>query len=261
MATWDPATYLEYEDERSRPFFDLTRRVLADRPTSVVDLGCGPGRLTATLAQRWPTARVSGLDSSLSMIDRAQEQAGDRLSFAVADLADWAPADPVDVVVANASLQWVPEHRELLPRLVDHLAPRGWLAFQVPGNFEEPSHALLHDLAQDPRFADATAGVERPEAFAPAVYLHDLAVLGLRVDAWETTYLHVLQGADPVFTWISATGARPVLQALDEEQRAAFICEYKARLRAAYPPRRFGTVLPFRRVFVVAQRLDEQGAA
>lgn len=254
MATWDPTTYLAFEDERSRPFFDLVRRVGATEPCTVVDLGCGPGQLTATLADRWPTAAIIGLDSSLDMIERARGCATDRVSFAATDLLDWQPAEPIDVIVANATLQWVPGHRDILPRLVDLLSPGGWLAFQVPGNFDEPSHALLHELAADPRYAPATTGVERPAAHGPGTYLRDLAALGCSVDAWETTYLHVLHGVDPVFSWISGTGARPVLQALEPPERAQFETEYKARLRAAYPPQSFGTVLPFRRVFVVAQR-------
>jgi trans-aconitate 2-methyltransferase len=253
MASWDPVTYLRFADERSRPFFDLVGRIDATEPRTVVDLGCGPGQLTATLAQRWRSARVEGLDTSVEMIDRARQHATHRVAFRVADLVGWRADQPVDVLVANATLQWVPGHRDLLPRLAGQLAAGGWLAFQVPGNFDEPSHRLLHRLASDPRFAAATAGVERPAAFDAATYLADLAALGLRVDAWETTYHHVLTGPDPVFTWISGTGARPVLQALDDEQRDLFVTEYKALLRNAYPPQPFGTVLPFRRVFVVAR--------
>ncbi|MGH3448466.1 MAG: methyltransferase domain-containing protein, partial [Nocardioidaceae bacterium] len=130
MATWSPTTYLQFGDERGRPFFDLTARVLADAPRRVVDLGCGPGQLTATLAHRWPTAQVEGLDSSPEMIAAAQEHASDRVHFAVADVAEWHPREPPDVIVSNALLQWVPEHRELLPHLVEMLAPGGWLAVQ-----------------------------------------------------------------------------------------------------------------------------------
>jgi trans-aconitate 2-methyltransferase len=211
--------------------------------------------ISATLATRWPQATVVGLDSSPEMIQRAATHASERVSFAVQDVSRWQPPAPVDVLVSNATLQWVPEHRKLLPRLAGFLAPGGWLAFQVPGNFEEPSHRLLHELAADARFRHATAGVERPAAFGPETYLDDLlGVGGLRVDAWETTSLHVLRGEDPVFSWISGTGARPVLEALDDERRAVFVAEYKALLRTAYPATEYGTVLPFRRIFAVAHR-------
>jgi trans-aconitate 2-methyltransferase len=257
MATWDPGTYLQFADERSRPFADLTARIGAASPATVVDLGCGPGQLTAGLARRWPDARIEGIDSSPDMIDAARQHASDQVSFRLVDLTDWQPDGRVDVIVSNATLQWVPRHRELLAGLVDRLSPGGWLAFQVPGNFAEPSHVLLHDLASDPRFSDHTRGLEHPEAFDATTYLGDLASLGCRVEAWETTYLHVLSGPDPVFRWISGTGARPVLQALPEGLRDEFVTDYRARLRDAYPEQSYGTVLPFRRVFVVAASKPE----
>ena len=251
---WDPAIYLEFADERARPFGDLLVQVLADLPERVVDLGCGPGQLTASLADRWPEASVLGIDASSEMIARAQTYAHSHLRFRVQDLRTWHPEEPVDVIVSNATLQWVPEHRRLLPSLLDALAPGGWLAFQVPGNFDQPSHQLLHELADDPRFSSFTAGRDRPSAYDAATYLADLSALGFVVNAWETTYLHLLTGPDPVFRWISGTGARPVLQALPKEQREEFVGEYKRRLAAAYPERPHGTLLPFRRVFVVARR-------
>jgi len=257
MATWDPATYLQFADQRGRPFVDLLNRVGATAPARVVDLGCGPGQLTATLAERWPAADVEGVDSSPEMVARARAEQGGGVRFTVGDLRDWQPPTPVDVLVSNATLQWVPGHRDLLPRLVTALAPGGWLAFQVPGNFEEQSHRLLHELAAEDRFAAATAGVEQPASAEPADYLEDLTALGCRVEVWETTYLHVLQGPDPVFRWISGTGARPVLQALDDGLRAEFERTYKARLATAYPARPYGTVLPFRRIFAVARNPEE----
>jgi len=253
MASWDPVTYLRFSDERSRPFFDLVARIGASAPTMVVDLGCGPGQLTAGLTDRWPDATVVGVDSSPQMIAEARQHTSDHLQFVLADLRSWRSAAPVDVLVSNATLQWVPHHRSLLPVLLRSLAEGGWLAFQVPGNFDQPSHRLLRELASEPRFAPATRSVKWPAAAEPIDYLSDLAALGCRVEAWETTYLHVLSGSDPVFDWISGTGARPVLEALTDDQRAAFVGEYKARLRKAYPAQPYGTVLPFRRIFVVAQ--------
>jgi trans-aconitate 2-methyltransferase len=176
------------------------------------------------------------------------------IAFEVGDVRTWAAdADPVDVLVSNATLQWVPDHLDLLPALVAHVRPGGWFAFQVPGNFEEPSHTIRRDLAADERFAAHTAGVAVPQSHDPVDYLDALAAVGCTVDAWETTYLHVLTGDDPVFAWVSGTGARPTLQALPDGLRAKFEEEFKARLRAAYPPHDHGVVLPFRRVFVVAQ--------
>jgi trans-aconitate 2-methyltransferase len=251
--TWDPERYLTYADERGRPFVELVARVGAEAPGTVVDLGCGPGNLTALLRTRWPDAAISGLDSSPEMIERART-ADPSITFEVADLRTWAErAEPVDVLVSNATLQWVPDHLDLLPALVSRVRPGGWLALQVPGNFDEPSHTIRRDLAAEAPYAEHTAGVAVPSSHDPAVYLEALTALGCRVDAWETTYLHVLTGDDPVFTWVSGTGARPTLQALPDDVRPGFEEEFKRRLRSAYPPRDGRVVLPFRRVFVVAQ--------
>ena len=258
--TWDPDRYLTYADERGRPFVELITRIAATDPLAVVDLGCGPGNLTALLADRWPGATIRGLDSSPEMIAKARA-GNDRIAFDVADLREWAATDPpdatgraVDVLLSNATLQWVPDHLDLLPALVARVAPGGWFAFQVPGNFDEPSHTIRRDLAAEPAYAEHTHGVAVPASHDPATYLHVLSALGCRVDAWETTYLHVLTGEDPVFTWVSGTGARPTLQALPDDLRPGFEAEFKARLAAAYPARADGTVLlPFRRVFVVAR--------
>lgn len=255
--TWDPDRYLSYADERGRPFVDLLARVPAEDPRTVVDLGCGPGNLTRLLAARWREADVVGVDSSEEMIARARTEVGARLRFEVGDVREWTPSAPVDVVLSNATLQWVPGHLDLLPRLVAHLAPGGHLALQVPGNFEEPSHLTLRDLAAEAPYAGHVRDVAAPRSHDAVDYLRALQDLGCEVDAWETTYLHVLDAErdpDPVFTWVSATGARPTLQALPDDLRGDFEREYRRRLREAYPARAGAVVLPFRRVFVVAQR-------
>jgi len=250
---WDPAQYLKYADERARPFADLISRVAAERPGYVVDLGCGPGNLTATLLHRWPTAYVEGVDSSAEMIEKATTVAvSGRLEFHLGDLRHWEPRRPVDVLISNATLQWVPDHIRLVPKLVRVLAPGGWLALQVPGNFGEPSHQILRELAGEARWG--LGDVVFPSSHRAVEYVAALAAVGCRVDAWETTYLHILSGTDPVFEWISGTGARPVLAALAPGARAEFSAVLKERLREAYPPRHYGTVLPFRRIFAVASK-------
>jgi trans-aconitate 2-methyltransferase len=257
MHAWNPERYLTYADERGRPFVEMLARIGASAPDRVVDLGCGPGNLTAMLAARWPDADVHGVDSSPEMIAVARREHADRIRFDVGDLRDWtAPDGGVNVLVSNATLQWVPDHLDLLPQLLTQVRPGGWLAFQVPGNFDEPSHTIRAELAAEPEYAAYTREVAVPASHDPATYLEVLAALGCTVDAWETTYLHVLTGADDpdqVFTWVSGTGARPTLEALPAGLRESFEEEFKARLRAAYPSRPYGVVLPFRRVFVVAQ--------
>ena len=265
--SWDPDRYLTYADERGRPFVDLIARVPATEPRSVLDLGCGPGNLTRVLADRWgATASVAGLDSSAEMVARAEADHPD-LDFAVEDLRRYLGSDPapVDVLVSNATLQWVPGHLDLMPALVRATAPGGWLAFQVPGNLDEQSHTIRRELAAEEPYAAVTRDVAVPANHDPATYYDALTALGCSVDAWETTYLHVLRGTDPVFTWVSGTGARPTLEALSAhgsgELRAPFEAEFRRRLAAAYPERADGSVLlPFRRVFVVARRPEEAAA-
>lgn len=254
---WDPGQYLRYAGERARPFFDLLTRVQAEDPASVVDLGCGPGNLTATLADRWAGADVLGVDNSPEMVEAAQsqERGRARLRFELGDIRGWRPIAPVDVLVSNAVLQWVPEHTEVVRCWPGMLAPGGWLAFQVPGNFDQPSHEILADLLRSPRWRARLAGVGlNRQAKSPAEYLDLLASAGCDVDAWETTYLHVLSGPDPVTQWYKGTGLRPVLAALDPEEGQEFLAAYAERARAAYPASPYGTVFPFRRVFVVARR-------
>ncbi|MFC0036762.1 trans-aconitate 2-methyltransferase [Actinomadura rayongensis] len=253
-AVWDPARYGAYSAERGRPFADLLARVPLDAPRRVADLGCGSGELTATLADRWPDADIEALDSSPEMIDAARPHASARVRFAVGDVRTWRPAQPPDLIVSNAVLQWVPEHTELLPRWIDALAPGGRLAFQVPGNFDAPSHVLLRELCDEPRWRDRLAGtVRRDPVLDPDGYLDLLARHGCAVDAWETTYTQVLTGDDPVLRWMEGTALRPVLTALGPEA-PAFLDVLAERLRTAYPAAPYGTVFPFRRVFVVAGR-------
>ena len=248
---WDPVQYARFGDERGRPFFDLLGRVGAPAPGRVVDLGCGSGELTATLAERWPEAQIEGLDSSEEMIARAV--ASEHVSFSVQDARD-LDADGIDVLLSNAMLQWVPDHGALLTRWAHELPAGAWLAIQVPANFDAPSHRLMRELADTPHWRSRLEGVLRHggAVASPVEYLELLSAAGMRVEAWQTEYVHVLDGPDPVLEWVRGTGLRPVLAALDADAARAFEAEYAAALRQAYPRRSVGTLFPFRRTFVVA---------
>jgi trans-aconitate 2-methyltransferase len=254
---WDPQQYVRYREERGRPFHELVARIPVAAPELVVDLGCGPGTLTQVLAERWPSARVLGVDSSPEMVAAAEPLAQPpRLDFVLGDVESWQPADKVDVVVANALLQWVPGHVELIAPIAGWLRPGGCLAFQVPANFDAPSHLALRDLRLSQRWrarlgdaADRSGAVESPER-----YLDAFVAAGLEPDVWQTSYLHVLQGPDAVLEWVKGTALRPVLSALDDEGRREFLDEYGVLLRDAYPPTSYGTVFPFLRTFAVGRR-------
>lgn len=259
MPVWDPDVYLAFAAYRARPFHDLVDRVgvlLPCEPTSIVDLGCGPGQLSSVLRDRWPGAPVLGVDSSPEMISRAQADNADPLaSYTLGDVADWQSPASADLIISNATFQWVPSQRELIPRLREQLSPGGVLAFSVPHNYTAASHLLLHELAGEQPYAEHLTGIPRDRGVSAADYLDLLATPGWQVDAWTTTYLHVLPGEDAVFRWIGGTGARPFVQALPQLLQDSFQTEFATRLRTAYPQRSFGTVLEFERVFVVTQRV------
>jgi trans-aconitate 2-methyltransferase len=254
---WNPQQYELFEKQRARPFFDLVSRIDVERPRRVVDLGCGTGALTATLAERWPDAEVVGLDSSPEMLEKASVQSDTHpnLSFTLRDIADWAPADGDDVIVSNAALQWVPQHGELLARWYAQLAPGAQLAVQMPANSDSPSQVLLRELADEPRWAAPLAGLRIVNELVGPIddYVALAFDAGVAVEAWETIYQHVLQGEDPVLEWVSGTRLRPFVAALGDDA-PAFVEEFRQRLRIAFPPGPAGTVFSFRRLFVVATR-------
>ena len=260
MTTWDPSAYLRHADERGRPFLDLLARVEIT-PYSIVDLGCGPGHLTPVLRERWPHARIVGVDSSAEMIEAAERRDdGTCISYVQADVADWEPYTPVDLIVSNAMFQWVPDQFDVIRRLARRVAHGGAFALQVPNNFDAPSHVLLREVASRDPYVEHLPDLDLPRGHGPEEYVELFAGisdgLGWSVDVWETTYMHVLTGVDAVFSWISGTGARPVLQALPDGVREKFEDEYKEALRDAYPPQPWGTLLPFTRVFAVAELID-----
>lgn len=255
---WDAQTYVTFAAERARPFHDLMARVGARHPAEIVDLGCGNGSGLMELARRWPTAQLVGVDSSAHMLAAAETEVGgdSAVTLIHVDVQSWTPPAAVDVLVSNALLQWVPEHADLLSRMAGWLAPGGWLALQVPGNFEAPSHTLLRELAESPQWTDRLSGVLRgaDSVLDAAGYFRVLTDAGLIVDAWETTYLHVLTGPDPVLRWTSGTALRPVLAVLEDAEAEQFSQQYAERLRAAYPADAAGRVpFPFRRIFAVGR--------
>ncbi|WP_306318144.1 MULTISPECIES: methyltransferase domain-containing protein [unclassified Streptomyces] len=262
---WDPQRYLDSPDPRTRPFHDLLGRIpeLPGRPARIADLGCGTGVVTAVLAERWPDAHITGLDSCAESLRAAEARAGEtaaggRLEFQRADIGDWSPEEPYDLIVSSAALQWITDHAERFKDWTRALRPGGVLAFQVPDNAASAGHAALRALCASPRWRERLGTGVLPEhtVHDPADYLDRLAGLGLAVDAWETTYGHVLPADDPFAGWVTGTGMRPLLDALADDPGDAeeFLAEYRARLRETYPAAPYGTVFPFRRVFAVARR-------
>jgi trans-aconitate 2-methyltransferase len=251
---WSAAQYLKFEDERTRPARDLLAQVPVEKPRRVVDIGCGPGNSTELLAGRWPRAQISGFDTSPDMLEKARARLPG-VAFDLADAADWAPPEPVDVIFANAVFQWLPEHPAVLRRLMRHLAPGGALAVQMPDNLSEPSHRLMRETAAEMRFSTKLASAAR-EPLPPVSFYYDLLTpLSGKVDIWHTLYNHPLTDAAAIVEWVKSTGLKPFLDPLDGDEKREFLAVYAAKIAKAYPPAADGRVLlRFPRLFIVARR-------
>ncbi len=253
MTDWDPALYKRFEGERTRPAIDLLARVALDAPGRVADLGCGPGNSTEIVAARYPGANVLGIDNSPAMIESASTRLP-RAQFELADVATWKPAERFDLLFANATLQWVPDHALLFERLRAQLTTDGVLAVQVPDNLGEPSHALMREAARDAGRGDIVGGAEAERAVIGSFDDHWrwLAPRFRTVEMWRTTYVHPLEGHDGVVAWLSSTGLRPYRSRLAGADLAAFDARYRERIAGAYPLVEGKVLLPFPRLFVVA---------
>lgn len=252
---WSPKKYLLFEDHRTRPVHELAARIPLASPEYIVDLGCGPGNSTAVLAERWPDAKIIGVDSSSEMLTQARALLP-AVEWSLADIAKWQPQEPVDLVFANASLQWVPDPEAILRRLISYVAPKGVLAFQVPANHEGPPHTVIDAVLRE---LDFERQIDRSHlsrfVLSPNAYFRILANEGATIDAWDTEYLQVLEGENVVLAWVKGTALVPILASLSAANAAPFLELLTQRLHEAYPPEQSGkTLLPFRRRFVVARR-------
>jgi len=254
--SWSATQYSKFEAERTRPVRDLVAAIPRDDVGLAADLGCGPGNSTQVLQARYATAAITGMDSDADMIAAARKRLPGAL-FEQAKVEDWMPTRPLDVILANASLQWVPDHDTLMPRLIAALAPGGCLAVQMPDNLDEPVHVIMREIAADGPWAAALANASKARGSRKnAEWYYRLLRPHAGVDIWRSTYHHPLAGgAEAVVEWFRGAGLRPFLQPLDADMQARFLERYLARIAKAYPALPDGTVLlPFPRLFFVATR-------
>lgn len=259
---WQPSQYLQFAGERLRPAVDLLARVALENPRTIVDLGCGAGNVTRLLGERWPEARIVGVDNSQEMLAQARAATRDdaRYTFVAADLAQWRPDAPVDLIYSNAALHWLPDHAQVFARVAGMVAAGGVLAVQMPDNFRARSHTAIADLARSDRWRAQLASLVRDSPVAAAAdYLGWLSPWMKATDIWLTEYLQVLPARDdgdhPVAAWTKGTWLVPFMAALKESERADFLRDYMAQLALDYPACADGrTLFPFRRLFIVANR-------
>ncbi len=256
MADWNAGQYLKFEDERTRPATDLLRRIPLAEIRTAADIGCGPGNSTELIVERYPNARVLGLDNSPSMLAKARERLP-RATFEEVDIATWQPDERYDLIFANAVLQWLPDHPSLLARLVSFLDTGGCLAVQMPNNLNEPSHRLMEKVSREGPWAGklASASQAREEIGSFEDYYSWLQRTGCSVDIWQTTYVHPLADAGAITEWFKSTGLKPYLDPLSPTEQSEYLDRYRAEIAKAYPAQQDGKVLlRFPRLFFVAQR-------
>lgn len=251
---WDPEQYLKFVDARRWPALDLIARLGGKSPRRIVDLGCGAGNVTRLLAERWPQAEISAVDSDLAMLRKASSTPSS-IAWQHADIAAWQALVPPDLIFSNATLHWLGDHQHLLPALLEKLADGGALAVQMPSNFGALSHQILRKLADDYRWQQTLGGVEMGKILSAADYHRLLTPHCRHLEVWETTYWQALSGDDAIIEWMKGTSLRPYLARLEKAAADKFLNAYRIPLAIAYPRGSDGhTLFSFKRVFFVAQR-------
>lgn len=254
VVDWNAPLYLRFERERTQPSRDLLARVAIDEPQQIVDLGCGPGNSTAILRDRWPSAKIVGVDNSPAMLEQAKKT-DQKTVWCCEDIGLWRSPNKVDFIFANASLHWLQDHASLLPSLMQQLKPGGTLAFQVPALYDQPATAAIREVSSLEAWK-IYAPKSLPIAHPPSVYHGYLASEAESIELWETIYYHQLPGHAAIIDWYRSTGLRPYLEALpDDTAREEFQKQLLERFGILFPQQANGDVLlPFRRLFVVATR-------
>lgn len=256
MPDWNSTQYLKFRSERTQPAVDLVNRIEADNPRKIADLGCGPGNSTQVLAGKFKNAYILGVDNSENMITAAREKYPD-LDFCIHDISSELSGmdHDFDVVFSNACIQWVPDHKSLIPEMLSLLKEGGTLAVQIPMNLDEPIHRIIVEISSSEKWKACFPERRIFYTLSPGEYFDVLSEHTNEFHLWQTTYYHVMKSWQDILEWYRSTGLRPYLSVLAEDRKGEFEEEFLQRLVKAYPMQKNGDILfRFPRFFFIACR-------
>lgn len=251
MQDWSATQYLKFEDDRTRPVYDLIHAIPLREVDKIVDLGCGPGNSTEALVKSWPQAEVSGFDASADMIKKAKARLPG-IKFEIEDIYHWQPPADVDLLFSNAVFQWLPDHIEVMKRIISAMKTGAALAIQMPDNLFEPTHRAMIHIAEDERWKDRIGSIARDKLPNVSVYYDAFKPLARYVDIWHTIYNPVMQSHAAIVEWVKGAALRPFLEPLTEAEKQDYLALYQQRISKLYPVQYDGSILlRFPRLFMV----------
>lgn len=253
---WNPDLYLQFRSERTQPSIDLINRIHNIEPKSIIDIGCGPGNSTQMLVNRWPEAKITGLDSSAAMIAKAKQDYPNQ-EWIVADASTYAPENEYDLVFSNAVIQWIPDHENLLKKFHGMLSANGLLAVQIPLFWDMPLGQIINETANETRWKEQLKGIwDLFSIHSHSFYYDRLSSLFDSINIWETHYFHILNSHMAMIEMMRSTGLKPYLDKLDNDlDRDQFEKRVLTGLKRAYTNQNNGKVLlPFKRLFFIGYK-------
>lgn len=256
MSDWDSVQYLKFKNERTQPALDLANRVNVEKPTKIIDIGCGPGNSTEILRRRYPDAKILGIDSSENMIAAARKRYSD-IEFQLCDAGRELDSikEKFDIVFSNACIQWIPEHKTLLRNMMSLLKEGGAMAVQIPMNYDEPIHRIILQTAASEKWSGKFSEKRAFYNLSPGGYFDVLSEISSGLSMWQTTYFHIMNSHEDIMEWYRATGMRPYLNALSDSDKAEFESDVKREIIKAYPEQKNGKIIfRFPRLFFIAIR-------
>lgn len=256
MSDWNPNLYMQFRSERTQPSIDLIAKIKSVEPRSIIDIGCGPGNSTKELVNRWPKAKITGLDSSSAMIKKAEQDYPNQ-EWIVADALDYEPASEYDIVFSNAVIQWIPDHENLLKKFYGILSGNGLVAIQIPLFWDMPLGKIINETADDNRWKEKLEGISDLFTMHNYSFYYDhLSNLFDSIDIWETHYFHILDSQIAILEMMRSTGMKPYLDKLDKNlDKEKFEKKVLIGIEKAYPKQKNGKVLlPFKRLFFIGYK-------